>query len=93
MELVLAAAAAFAIVFVLFVLLLFISSRYQKVGPNEALIISGRGQLRVNPTTGQKERIGYRIVKGGGTVVWPVVERAERLSLEVMTLEVETPRV
>ncbi|MBI4788316.1 MAG: flotillin family protein [Chloroflexi bacterium] len=93
MELLFAAIAAFAVIFVLFVVLLFIASRYQKVGPNEALIISGRGQMRVDPTTGQKERVGYRIVKGGGTVVWPVVERAERLSLEVMTLEVETPRV
>lgn len=93
MELALAAIAAFAVIFVLFVVLLFVSSRYQKVGPNEALIISGRGQMRTNPTTGEKERVGYRIVKGGGTIVWPVVERAERLSLEVMTLEIETPRV
>ncbi len=93
MQLFLAAIAAFAVIFVLFVVLLFISSRYQKVGPNEALIISGRGQVRVDPATGARERLGYRIVKGGGTVVWPVVERAERLSLEVMTLEVETPRV
>ncbi len=93
MELVFAGSAAFAVIFVLFIVLLFISSRYQKVGPNEALIISGRGQIRSDPVTGQRERVGYRIVKGGGTVVWPVVERAERLSLEVMTLEVETPRV
>src|SRR5512135_241276 len=93
MELLLAGAAAFAIVFVLFVVLLFISSRYQKVGPNEALIISGRGHVRVNPETGKTERVGYRIVKGGGTIIWPVLERAERLSLEVMTLEIETPRV
>ncbi|CAG0963648.1 Inner membrane protein YqiK [Anaerolineae bacterium] len=88
-----AAVAAFAVIFVLSVVLLFISSRYQKVGPNEALIISGRGQTRINPSTGQSERVGYRIVKGGGTVIWPVLERAERLSLEVMTLEIETPRV
>lgn len=89
----LAAAAAFAVIFVLFVVLLFISGRYQKVGPNEALIISGRGHTRINPTTNKPERVGYRIVKGGGTIVWPVVERAERLSLEVMTIDVITPRV
>ncbi|MGB8647018.1 MAG: SPFH domain-containing protein [Anaerolineae bacterium] len=90
---VIAAIAAFIGLFVLFVLLIFYSARYQKVGPNEALIISGRGAVRADPATGQKERVGYRIVKGGGTFIWPVVERAERLSLEVMTLEVETPRV
>lgn len=83
----------FAIVLVIVILLLFVSSRYQKVGPNEALIISGRGTMRTDPTTGKKERIGYRIVKGGGTIVWPVVETAKRLSLEVMTLEIQTPRV
>lgn len=93
MELVTAAIAAFAVIFVLFIVLLFVASRYQKVGPNEALIISGRGQDRLNSMTGEKERVGYRIVKGGGTIVWPVVERAEVLSLEVMTLEIETPRV
>jgi flotillin len=93
MELLLAAMAAFAVIFVLFIVLLFIAGRYQKVGPNEALIISGRGTTRADPTTGRKERVGYRIVKGGGTIVWPVLERAERLSLEVMTLEVDTPRV
>ena len=82
MPLVLAGAAAFAVIFVLFVVLLFISSRYQKVGPNEALIISGRGHVRVNTETGQTERVGYRIVKGGGTIIWPVLERAERLDLD-----------
>lgn len=85
--------AAFAIIFVFFILILFIANRYQKVGPNEALIISGRGSTRTDPATGKRERVGYRIVKGGGTIIYPVLERAERLSLEVMTIEVETPRV
>jgi flotillin len=93
MPLLLAAMSAFAVIFVLFILLLFIAGRYQKVGPNEALIISGRGTMHLDSASGRRERIGYRIVQGGGTVVWPVLERAERLSLEVMTLEVDTPRV
>ncbi|MGE5141369.1 MAG: flotillin family protein, partial [Rudaea sp.] len=92
-ELLFSGMAAFAVIIVLFLVMLFISGRYQKVGPNEALIISGRGTTQVDPETGRKERVGYRIVKGGGTIVWPVLERAERLSLEVMTLEVETPKV
>lgn len=93
MDFLLAAMAAFAIVFVIFIVLLFISSRYQKVGPNEALVVSGRRQSRLNMATGQKEQLGFRIVKGGGTIVWPVLERAERLSLEVMTIDVVTPKV
>src|ERR1700687_5066369 len=88
-----AVVAAFAIIFVLFILLLLVSGRYQKVGPNEALIISGRGTTRLDAAPGKKERIGYRIVKGGGTIVLPVIETPKRLSLEVMTLEIQTPRV
>jgi flotillin len=83
----------FAILFVLFALMLFYTGRYQKVPPNTALIVSGRAHYRVNPTTGQKERVGYRIVRGGATFIWPVLERADKLSLEVMTLEIQTPRV
>lgn len=57
--------------------------RYRKVGPNEALIISGRG------SAGR----GFRMVRGGGTFVWPLVEKADVLSLEVMTIDVRTPDV
>jgi flotillin len=43
--------------------------------------------------SGQKRRlpdgsvIGFRIVKGGGTFVFPVIERADVLSLEVITAD------
>lgn len=83
----------FGILFVLFALIMFYTGRYQKVPPNIALIVSGRAHYRVNPTTGQKERVGYRIVRGGATFIWPVLERADKLSLEVMTLDIATPRV
>lgn len=65
------------IAFVVLVVLMFIVSRWRKVGPNEALIISGIGKRR-----------GFRIVQGGGTFVWPVLEQVQTLSLEVMTLDV-----
>jgi len=52
-------------------------SRYRKCGPDEVMVISGRGKL------------GFRIVKGGGTFILPIVERVERLSLEDMALEVK----
>ncbi len=57
-----------------------IASRYRKVSPNEAMVISGG-------------RRGVRIVTGGGTFVWPVIEKSENLSLDVMTIEVKTPPV
>lgn len=58
--------------------------RYRKVGPNDALIISGG--------RGSKGR-GFRIVRGGGTFVVPFLEEAKSLSLEVMTIHVHTPEV
>src|ERR671934_1392174 len=59
--------------------------QYTKAGPNEVLIISGRrGKDR------EGERIGYRIVRGGGTFVWPFREQVQRLSLELMQFDVRT---
>ena len=69
------------------------ASRFKKVGPNQVLVISGRKQKIINPVTRKKEEIGFRIVKGGGVFIWPVVERVDTLSLEIMTIDVETPEV
>ncbi len=85
--------AAFALFFVLLVLAFVYSGRYKKVGPNEVLIISGRGTMVTDSTTGVTRRRSFRIVRGGGTFIWPVVERTDRLSLELMTIEVVTPNV
>jgi len=79
--------------FVLAVLAALIASRYKKVGPNQVLIISGRGSILEDPTTGQKERVGFRVVRGGGTIIWPVIERVDVLSLEIMTIEVTVNNV
>ena len=47
---------------------------YRKAGPHEALIVYGR--------------TGTRIVKGRGTVIWPVMESYRSLSLELMSFDV-----
>lgn len=47
--------------------------RYAKAGPNEVLVVSGRGR--------------YRFVRGG-TFVWPIWERVQSLSLALLTLDV-----
>jgi flotillin len=47
---------------------------FRKVGPNEALIVYGFRNTRV--------------VKGGGTVVFPMVENFRQLSLELMSFDV-----
>src|ERR671923_167859 len=58
------------------------ANQYTKVGPNEVLIISGR--------RGRKRTHGYRIVRGGGTFVWPFREKVQRMSLELMQFDVRT---
>ena len=81
------------IVFVLGVFLIIYSSRYKKVGPNEVLVISGRRHAYLDPTTGERRTRNYRIVVGGGAFIWPVLERVDDLSLEIMTIDVVTPKV
>jgi flotillin len=75
--------------FILFALIAVYASRVQKVGPNEVLVISGR--QRRNPDTGEIEP--YKIVKGGRSFIWPILERVDRISLEIMTIEVTTEDV
>ena len=52
----------------------FLASLYRKAGPHEALIVYG---FR-----------GTRIVKGHGTVIFPMVESFHQLSLELMSFDV-----
>src|SRR6201993_915078 len=47
---------------------------FRKAGPNEALIVYG---FR-----------GPRVIKGHGTVIWPMVESCRELSLELMSFDV-----
>ena len=85
--------AIFGIFFLFMVLAFVYAGRYKKVGPNEVLIISGRGTMVQDPATGQKVRRSFHIVRGGGRFIWPVVERVDNLSLELMTIEVVTTNV
>lgn len=55
-------------------LLGFIAQMYRKVGPNEAFIVYGVG--------------GTRVIKGGGTVVFPMIHSFKALSLELMSFDV-----
>ena len=81
-----------AVVFVMFVFAGIWASRYTKVGPNQVLVISGRKRRMVDPD-GTAREVGFRIVKGGGRFVWPVYEKVDILSLEILTIDVQTPEV
>ncbi len=84
---------AVGVLFTFFVLAGFYASRYKKVGPNQVLVVSGRRREMINPVTGQRERVGFRVVKGGGTFILPVLERVDVLSMEILTIEVEVRSV
>ena len=69
------------------------ASRYIKVGPNQALVISGRRSIYTDPVTGVKAPRSFRIVRGGGAFIIPVIERVDDLSLELITIDVLTQNV
>src|ERR1043165_2883573 len=86
---------ALAIVGIVVVIVLFAlvwASRYTKVGPNQVLIVSGRQYRMIDPDGSVRTR-GFRVVKGGGTFVRPVIEKVDVLSLELLTIDVQTPEV
>lgn len=58
----------------LVILMGILASMFRKVGPNQALIVYG---FR-----------GTRIVQGGGTIIFPMVENCRDLSLELMSFDV-----
>ena len=64
----------FGLVVVLLILLALVATMFRKVGPNQALIVYGFG--------------GTRVVVGGGKVIWPMVQQAKELSLELMSFDV-----
>lgn len=76
-----------AMMVVIFIFAAICASRYVKVGPNQVLIVSGRKVQLPDGTFA-----GFRIVKGGGTFVWPIIERVDVLSLEVTTIEMPRSR-
>src|SRR5437588_2266483 len=81
-----------AILFVCFMFAIIWASRYTKVAPNQVLVISGR-KHHITDADGTTHDIGFRIVKGGGVFVWPVYEKVDILSLELLTIDVQTPEV
>ncbi|MDX1521068.1 MAG: SPFH domain-containing protein [Anaerolineae bacterium] len=84
--------AIFAVVFVLLAFVVVYASRVKKVGPNEVLVVSGfNHKLIVGQDEAGKPVIaqrGYRIITGGRAFIWPILERVDYLSLELMTIEV-----
>lgn len=77
-----------------FLLYVFMRTRYKKAGPDEALIVYGRRKLMGDKVVDEDGNTqGFRIVRGGGTFIWPGWEAHDRLSMKMMTLEINMPHV
>jgi regulator of protease activity HflC (stomatin/prohibitin superfamily) len=84
--------AGIVVVFIALVVLI-MALQYRKVGPNEALIISGGRKRTVTDPDGTHKKVGYRYRLGGGTFVWPFTERVDVLPMDIITLTIRTPEV
>jgi flotillin len=69
-----------------------VARRYKKVGPNQVMIISGR-KYKIKTQDGRVDEVGFRIRRGGGAFILPLVEKIDLLSLEIITLDIKTPEV
>ena len=70
-----------------FIALMLLSRNYIKVSPNQAAVISGRSRKLPDGTV-----VGYRLVRGGATLIFPFLEKVEYLSLNVLTVPLATSR-
>jgi len=67
---------------------------YKKVGPDEAMIVYGRKKVFGDKVRNEQGTIeGFRIVRGGGTFVFPVAEQFRIISLRMMTLDIDLQHV
>ncbi|MEB2301061.1 flotillin family protein [Lysinibacillus xylanilyticus] len=80
------------VAFVLIALVALYVTKYRTAGPDEALIVTGSylGSKNVH-----KDESGNRIkiIRGGGTFVYPIFQQARPLSLLSSKLDVTTPEV
>src|SRR5829696_8634159 len=67
--------------------MMLLSRNYVKVSPNRAAVISGRSRKLHDGTV-----VGYRLVRGGATLIVPFLEKVEYLSLNVITVPLATSR-
>ena len=71
----------------LFIAAWLFSRNYLKVSPNVVAVLSGRKRKLADGRV-----VGYRMVKGGAALKFPLLEKVEYLSLNVMTIPLEIKR-
>ncbi len=64
--------------------------RYRRAGPDEVLVISGRRNKQRNAAVADDAEADFRVVRNGGTFVFPIIEEFERMSRHVISTQVAT---
>ncbi len=64
------------------------ASRYKKIAPNEVGIFYGRS-YRHTDKEGRAHKRGFRVVSGGGALLWPIVENLQLMSTAVTQVEID----
>lgn len=75
------------VVLALIVAMALFSRNYLKVPPNAVAVLSGRKRK-----TADGRAVGFRMVKGGATFRFPLLEQVDYLSLNVFTIPLEIKR-
>lgn len=81
-----------AVVLTLMAVAVTIARNYHNVPPNQVAVVSGR-QRKIKSASDADSRRGYRVIRGGGFLLWPVLERVDYMSLNVMSFEVSARTV
>jgi uncharacterized membrane protein YqiK len=71
-----------------FVVLAAMASRYKKIAPNEVGIFYGR-RYAFRDAEGRAQSRGFRVVAGGGSLLWPIVERLQVMSTAVTQVVID----
>ncbi len=82
-----------AVVVIVLLLIAFVASRYKVAGANEALIVAGSRGSKVRDERGQTVSApgdkGVKVVVGGGTLVFPLINRVGKLKLTARQIAVQ----
>ena len=65
------------------------ASRYKKVPPNAVGIFYGRKYKWIDPADGTQKTRGFRIIAGGGAILWPIFEHLQLMSTAAFQPKIE----
>jgi len=83
---------AIAIVIAFVALAMVVASRYKRVAPNVIGVFYGR-KHKIKGADGVFAERGYRTVTGGGSILWPILEKYQEMSMAAFQVEVRETNI